>query len=146
MFLLCSKMFPLIMNFLWDHKFSEMPQLQLLLIGAKSKNGTLFGKAEGVEWWMKSLGKLQHQNLRGRRPWGFLPRDFPEGLHSPPYTQGFFFPYNVILWSSRHYSILQFDSPAFVIHFWNSKVIKFCFLLHAPPRPDVVHMPMHVGM
>ena len=46
-------------------------------------------------------------------------------------------------WS--HFSILQFDSPTAVIHYWNSQVGKLCFFLHVPPRPDVFHMPLACG-
>ena len=55
------------------------------------KSGTMCGKAEGVSWWMESLGKSQGQNPRGLRPQAprVLAVGLPEGLHSPCYTQCF---------------------------------------------------------
>ena len=53
------------------------------------------GKAEAVGWWMESLGKFQGQNPRGRRPTGFWPQDFPNGLHSPTHFHSFFHPWPV---------------------------------------------------
>ena len=44
-----------------------------------------------------------------------------------------------------HYSILQFNSPAVVIYYWNYQFGKLGFLLQAPPRPNVVHMPLACG-
>ena len=63
-------------------------------------SGTLFGKAEGLEWWMEALGKSQGLNPRGRRPHeGFDRRISLRNFihHLTPKT----FPYNVILWSFR---------------------------------------------
>ena len=56
---------------------------------------------------MKSLGKSQGQNPRGRRPEGFWPKDFPRDSihHDTPKA----FPHTFILQSSRT-SILGFKS------------------------------------
>ena len=43
------------------------------------------------------------------------------------------------------YSILQFDSPAVVIHYWNYQVFKLGFLMHALPHPDVIQMILPCG-
>ena len=61
---------------------------------AVQNSGTLFGKAEGVEWWIESLRKSQGQNLRVCRPRGFWLRDSRDYIHHPTPKA---FPCNVIV-------------------------------------------------
>ena len=61
---------------------------------------TFFGKAEGVEVWMLSLGSYKAKNQRGRRPQGFFwPWKLPGHNihHATPKT----FPKNTNLYNSQ---------------------------------------------
>ena len=53
--------------------------------GQSEYTGTLFGKAEGVSWWLECLGRSQGQNQKCRRRRAFLAAGPFEALHSPWY-------------------------------------------------------------
>ena len=66
----------------------------------EKNNGTLFGKAEWVSWWMEYLGRFQGQKPKGRRTKGFWPKDLPrDSIHHDSLSK--VFPYNIISFSSQ---------------------------------------------
>ena len=81
-------------NLLYNVQYSVQHNVQYSI----QYSVTMCGKAEGVSWWMESLGKSQGKNPRGRRPQGFWPWDFPRDFihHDTPNA----FPHIFILLSS----------------------------------------------